>query len=42
MTPEDIKEIERILSLFPPGPWEFSSGNVFDHWELWSSEYWHD
>lgn len=35
---KEIEEIERILNLVPPAPWHFSSGDVFDHWELWSSD----
>ena len=34
---EEIQEIEKILNLVPPGPWHFSNGDIFDHWELWSS-----
>jgi|SRR5580700_5762944 hypothetical protein len=41
ITQEEIKEIERILNLVPPSPWEFSSGNCFDHWELWSDDEFH-
>jgi len=33
----DVKEVRRILRLVPPLPWHVSSGNDFDHWELWSS-----
>jgi hypothetical protein len=38
-----VKEIEYILeslenkySKLPKGPWKFSKGDNFDHWELWS------
>lgn len=32
-----ILEIKDLLKTIPRGPWNFSEGSDFDHWEIWSS-----